>query len=102
MSGADFSRIKDPNRFEHHVYWLLNSRGRILYIGCTQNLPFRLSEHRRNGRFGDQWTEVATEGPYNYDTARCIERAHIFEHRPEFNNEWREGYNRSFGKRRVS
>ena len=90
---ADFARITDPSRREHFVYRLYGKRGRLLYIGCSMNLERRLREHRRS--FGERLApRVKATGPYNYETARRIERAAIEAAQPPFNREWTEGHRR--------
>lgn len=96
MSGADYARIKDPARTEHYVYRLYGKRGRPLYIGCSMNLKVRLREHRYNGNFGHLIERVETEGPYNYDDARRIERAAIETEKPKFNREWTPRFRRGY------
>jgi excinuclease UvrABC nuclease subunit len=88
MPGADYTRIRNPELTEHYVYRLLGKKGRLLYIGCSMNLKGRLAEHRRNGLFGHLIGRVETEGPYDYFTARGVEREAILRLRPPYNTEW--------------
>lgn len=98
---TDFERIKDPARREHYVYTLLGPRGRIIYIGCSMNLTLRLKEHRRNALWGHLWTRVKARGPYNYQTARRLEREAIEAAQPPFNIEWTKGHRRGVAGPRL-
>lgn len=85
--GADYDRIRDPERHEHYVYRLLDAKGRTLYIGCSMNLKLRMSEHRRNGRFGHLLVDYVTIGPFNYQDARRAEAVLILNEKPPYNSE---------------
>lgn len=85
---AQVAAIQDPARRQHYVYWAYDSSDVLLYIGCSMNLRRRWSEHRSDQR---EWTKHAArfrlQGPYNYETARRLERAAIDSHEPPFNND---------------
>jgi hypothetical protein len=70
----------------HYVYRLLNCRGRVLYVGCTSNLSLRMSEYRRFLAVRGRRAEHI--GPYDFETARRIERALIRLEDPPTNIEW--------------
>lgn len=82
----------------HFVYRIYGRRGRLLYIGCSMDLPRRLAEHHRSG-LGRLMHRVETEGPFDFTTARAIERAAIEATTPPFNTEWTSRYQR--GKSRT-
>lgn len=91
---ADQQRIHDPNLREHYVYRLLGKRDRLLYIGCSMNLPLRISEHKRNARFGHLIGRVEKFGPYSFREARDVEAAWIRAAQPPFNTEYTHGHRR--------
>lgn len=80
--------MKDPNRREHFVYCAYDARGVLLYIGCTMQ-----PDKRREGHKGQraEWVNFVSyfraHGPYNYETARRMERSAIREHQPPFNGD---------------
>lgn len=88
-SHADVKRIQDPARREHFVYWAYDANGVLLYIGCTMQPKKRWAEHC--GKPAAAWTRhvarFRAQGPYNYETARRMERQAIDEHQPPFNND---------------
>lgn len=75
--STDFARLMDPDLREHFVYRAFDAAGRLLYVGCTMNLDRRHQEHK----YGSQWyaamTSVKLSGPYNYTTARRLEKEAI-------------------------
>lgn len=85
---AQAALIQDPARREHYVYWVYDASGVLLYIGCSMNPRRRWSEHVADKR---EWIGFAArfrlQGPYNYETARRLERAAIDSHEPPFNND---------------
>lgn len=80
--------MKDPARREHFVYFAYDRAGSLLYVGCTMQPDLRLKGH---GASNAPWLEYVIRyrafGPYNYDTARRIERNSINEHTPPFNTD---------------
>lgn len=86
------------------VYHLYNQHGRVLYIGCTTNLPRRLAEHRRNLRMGYRIARVAVSDPMPKREALAVERAAIEAEQPEFNIEWTVRHKRGYSptKRRSA
>lgn len=66
---------RDPASREHFVYRIYDSAGRLLYVGCSMRPEKRWAEHRADRK---SWTSRAQRfrmsGPYNYDTARRLER----------------------------
>lgn len=87
MTGADYSRIHNPDLTEHYVYRILGKRGRLLYIGCSMNLRQRLHRYQ-NLTWGHLIGSVEIEGPYNYADGRAAEKAAIQANQPAFNTEW--------------
>lgn len=83
---AQAAVIQDPARREHYVYWVYDASDVLLYIGCSMNLRRRWSEHRSDHR---EWINFAArfrvQGPYNYETARRMERDAIDSYEPPFN-----------------
>lgn len=85
----------------HFVYRILNGRGRVVYVGCTSNLPLRMSEHRR-GLLKKQGRRVEHIGPYDFHTARHIERALIRLEDPPANIEWTPRHQRGLPHYRMA
>lgn len=69
---------RDPGVRNHYVYRYFNAEGRLLYVGCTMRPELRWKEHRafRPG-MALMVAKVRMQGPYNFDTAREIERVAI-------------------------
>lgn len=64
-----------PGLRNHFVYWLYNAAGDCLYVGCTRRPAERWREHRgSNKRMIAQVASKRMAGPYDYPTARRIER----------------------------
>lgn len=83
--------MKDPNRREHFVYFAYDRLDRLLYVGCTMQPDLRLKGHEASHA---EWLEYVVRyralGPYNYDTARRMERNAINENQPPFNTDTRD------------
>lgn len=73
----------DPALREHFVYRCYDADGRLLYVGCTRRPDARWRQHKADRHY---WTaDVARTrmaGPYNYDTAREIERVALRDEYP--------------------
>lgn len=72
-----------PGLRNHFVYYLYDADGAVIYIGCTRNPEKRWREH------GYQRPEMVAEtvrcrmvGPYDFPTARRIEKREQYKHRP--------------------
>lgn len=75
-----------PDRGRHLVYWLATSRGELVYIGVTSNLPARIESHRR------KWWWPVIDMAHAYfeehetrEAANTAEARDIWEHRPPAN-----------------
>lgn len=77
--------IRTPLLREHVVYRAFDAAGALLYVGCTARLEDRLSAHRFTSDWGHLGVRVKVVGPYNYETAREIERVAIATERPLYN-----------------
>ena len=66
---------RNPERREHFVYRVYDSRDRLLYVGCTMRPGRRMRQHRANLA---SWAPLAHHmrmtGPLNYDDARALEK----------------------------
>lgn len=77
--------VRDPNIREHYVYRALNASDELLYVGCSLNPPKRVVEHKSTSDWYGQATRYKLSGPYNYETARELERQAIATERPLYN-----------------
>ncbi|WP_152203598.1 GIY-YIG nuclease family protein [Georgenia thermotolerans] len=77
---------RDPSLREHYVYRFYDADGALLYIGCTVDPRMRWKEHKSFRReMTDRVAKVRMQGPYNYDTARAIEKQAIKDEHPTEN-----------------
>lgn len=76
---------RNPQRREHFVYRAFDLHGRLLYVGCTMRLAERWAEHRAWSRWASRARRFRISGPYNYDTARRLEREAVRSEHPRFN-----------------
>lgn len=77
--------IQDPARREHFVYRIYDGAGVLLYVGCTNHLERRWTEHRSTNRgMTAQARRLKVSGPYNYDTARRLEAEALTNEFPKF------------------
>lgn len=85
-SKAQVAAIMDPTRRRHFVYCAYDNHGMLLYIGCTMQPELRMQGHKSARA---EWLKYVVRyrayGPYNYQTARRLERDAIREHQPPFN-----------------
>jgi len=77
--------VRDPSLREHFVYRALNASGELLYVGCSLNPQKRIGEHKFSSDWHGQATRFKLSGPYNYETARELERRAIATERPLYN-----------------
>lgn len=82
---ARIAEIQDPTQRKHFVYRIYDGNGELLYIGCTNNPERRWVEHRTDNK---RMTAIARHfklaGPYNYHTARRLEREALLTENPRF------------------
>ncbi|RRQ26272.1 GIY-YIG nuclease family protein [Rhodococcus sp. Eu-32] len=77
--------IRDDSVRNHFVYRAFDAEGRLLYIGCTQNLKARWQQHRfANLHWVVQTHRLKTVGPLCYRTARAVEKAAIASESPRY------------------
>lgn len=78
----------NPDRREHFVYRAFDADGNLLYVGCTMDLERRRRDHA--GLNGSKWYPLMVRthltGPFNYDTARRLERDAIQTESPLWNS----------------
>lgn len=86
-TAIDFARIHDPACRRHFVYRAFDAESRLLYVGCTMNLDRRRKEHRSDSPWFVHATRFRIAGPYNYQTARRIERETIATEQPLYNGD---------------
>lgn len=66
---------RNPALREHFVYRIYDAAGRLLYVGCTKRPEKRWAEHHADlSRWVHEAARFRLSGPYNYDTARELER----------------------------
>jgi hypothetical protein len=76
----------DPNRREHFVYRAFDADDALLYVGCSMRPSIRYHEHRGQSKWFPLATRFSMQGPYNYDTARQLERDAIRTESPLWNH----------------
>jgi len=75
---------RDPMLRNHFVYRYFDENGALLYIGCSIQPEVRYREHRQmRSEMVDRIARIKMQGPYNYQTARQIERDAIRSEDPE-------------------
>lgn len=79
------NRIRTPLLREHYVYRAFDDGGRLLYVGCSYDLPARLKAHKGSSLWHCLMASMKVAGPYNYETARQFEHDAIESERPQFN-----------------
>lgn len=78
--------VRTPLLREHFVYRTFNAAGELLYIGCSRDWQKRLEGHKDSrAEWYPLMVRVKVEGPYNYETARQVERDAIESERSLFN-----------------
>lgn len=77
--------IRNPLLREHFVYRAFNAAGELLYVGCTKTLEGRRRDHQMDRRWYSKARTYTIAGPYNYETARDIERTAIRTEGPLYN-----------------
>lgn len=99
MIATDWQMPKNPNRVragtainrtarENFVYWVLDTDGNTLYIGCTRCPDRRWVNHRHtNPILVANAARFRLRGPYTRAVARRIEKAAIRAEDPLFNHE---------------
>lgn len=77
-----------PGLRNHFVYEVYDKSDTVIYIGCTRRPEARWRDHRADGTKTAMVKEAhrcRMYGPYDYPTARRIERAQQFDLRPKHN-----------------
>lgn len=74
--NANYLRTVAPGTRDHFVYWLYGKGNTVLYIGCTRRPEARWREHCDGSHRAmvKQVVRRKMAGPYDYETARRIER----------------------------
>ena len=76
---------KDTALRETFVYRAYDATGRCLYVGATARPKLRLRAHRQESRLWiNHVARWKVSGPYNYRTARRLERAAMRSERPAY------------------
>jgi len=76
---------RDPTSRNHFVYRYFDATGALLYVGCSIKPEARFREHRQmRSEMVDRVARIKMQGPYNYQTARQMERDAIRAEDPEF------------------
>lgn len=77
-----------PERFQagvrnHFVYFIYDERGEVIYIGCTRSPEKRWREHKSTRpQLAAEAAHCRMLGPYDFPTARQIEKREQYRHRP--------------------
>lgn len=75
---------RSPEHREHFVYRAFDEAGQLLYVGCTMRPKKRWAEHNHDGVWAHLARSFRMAGPYNYKTARAIERNALATENPRF------------------
>jgi len=78
-----------PGLRNHFVYLLADESGEVIYVGCTRNPEQRWRDHRTTKRWSSEVASKRMVGPYDYPTARRIERELQDLHRPRYDARFR-------------
>lgn len=78
-------RVRNPLLREHFVYRAFDETD-LLYVGCSYTVEARMKAHRSTGDWYSQMVRLRLAGPYNFETARQLERDAIRTERPLFNS----------------
>lgn len=68
-----------------YLYRLFDSHNRLLYVGCSSNLPARFASHGRDKAWWPQVTHHTSSGPYNLKDGRFLEMRAIRREHPAYN-----------------
>lgn len=75
-----------PSSKQHIVYRVYDVDGRLLYVGCTSNLPQRMANHRATAKWAYRMSTVVESPVYHdRDSAYEAERHAIATEHPAFN-----------------
>lgn len=77
-----------PGLRNHFVYHIYDKDGDVIYVGCSRRPFKRWREHKQDGRMRGMVSEAARFkmfGPFDYPTARRIERERQYDLRPRYN-----------------
>lgn len=77
--------VRTPLLREHFVYRGYDADGVLLYVGCTKGLAQRIKDHEADHRWIHLARSFRLAGPFNYETARELEREAIHTERPLYN-----------------
>lgn len=78
--------MRDPQVRNHFVYRLFDDAGALMYVGCSMRPMKRIKEHQSmRPEMVARIAKVKVQGPFNYQTAREIERAAIQTEEPLVN-----------------
>lgn len=67
---------------DHFVYTAFDSKGRVLYVGCTKNLTERKKAHRSDSDWFYRAARFHIRGPFTYEAGRQVERDRLAIDRP--------------------
>lgn len=78
--------LREPGIRVHFVYRLLAEDGRLLYVGCSRRPVQRWRDLRGTHRkLAAQVSRIRMAGPYDFKTARAVERDAITAGCPVYN-----------------
>jgi hypothetical protein len=78
--------LRNPLLREHFVYRAFDAAGDLLYVGCTARLEQRAKQHRGQSAWWPHAVRFTITGPYNFETARDLERVAIESERSLYND----------------
>lgn len=79
-------QLREPGVRVHFVYRLLADDGSLLYVGCSRRPVERWRDLRGTHRkLAAQVSRIRMVGPYDFATARALERAAIIDGHPVYN-----------------
>jgi hypothetical protein len=83
MTQWQYPERIQPGLRNHFVYYTYNAAGEVIYIGCTRQPETRWKQHQyMNPALAAEATHCRMSGPYDFTTARRIEKREQYKHRP--------------------
>jgi predicted GIY-YIG superfamily endonuclease len=79
------SKVKLQLNGETHLYRFYDDSGNLLYVGITNNLESRFSQHQKDKPWYHQVSEIKTETYPTRDAALWVERNAIRLEKPIYN-----------------
>lgn len=96
--------LEQLRQHPHYVYRAWDVSDRLLYVGCSLNVPNRMKDHKGWACWYKQMDRFTTEGPYSFDEARRREweaistEGALYNAQGQLYREWRSMVSRFFNE----